>query len=95
MQLQPFSKILAMSKEKIDEAMAPIRAKNVKAKADLEMAKLEEEILGKETKVQEMCLEKEINLPKLLDLLDEIAILEQRKDQYSVVMQQLFPTKTK
>jgi len=95
MELKPFKDMLAMSKEKIDEAMAPIRAKQVKSKAELEMAKLEADILTKETAVQEMCLDKDINLPSLLDRLDDIALLERRKDQYHDVLEQLFPLKRK
>jgi hypothetical protein len=95
MQLRPFKELVALSKEKLDEAMAPIRARQVKAKADLEMLKIESDILTKETKVQEMCVEKDINLPKLIDALDEIALLERRRDQYGVVLEQLFPTEKK
>lgn len=91
MELKPFKDMLALSKEKMDEAMAPIRAKQVKSKAELEMAKLEADILTKETKVQEMCLDKDINLPNLLDRLDEIALLERRRVQYEEVLEQLFP----
>ena len=91
MQLRPFKEIIAMSKEKIDEAMAPIRARQVKSKADLEMAELDAQILTKETEVQEMCIAKDINMPKLIDKLDELAVLERRKTQYTKVLEQLFP----
>ena len=36
MQLRPFKELIAMSKEKLDEAMAPIRARQVKSKAEME-----------------------------------------------------------
>lgn len=91
MQLRPFKELIGMSKEKLAEAMAPIRARQVKSKAELEMSKLEAEILNLETGVQEMCTEKDINLPKLLDKIDEIALLERRKTQYAKVLEQLFP----
>lgn len=91
MNLKPFKDLISMSKEKLNEAMAPIRARQVKAKADLEMSKLEADILGRETKVQEMCIEKDIDLPKLIDELDEIALLERRREQYGKVLKQLFP----
>lgn len=91
MKLRPFKELIAMSKEKLDAAMAPIRARQVQSKAELEMAKLEADILTKETQVQEMCTEKDIDLPKLLDRLDEIALLDRRKGQYEKVIKQLFP----
>jgi hypothetical protein len=93
MKIKPYKDLIKLSKEKLDEAMAPIRARQVQAKADLEMSKLEADILDKETKVQEMCIEKDINLPKLIDSLDEIALLERRKAQYEKVLKQLFPEK--
>lgn len=93
MKLKPFKEIIAMSKEKVDEAMAPIRARQVKSKAELEMAQLEADILNYETEVQEMCTKKDINLPKLLDKLDQVALLERRKTKYKEVLAQLFPGK--
>lgn len=93
MELRPFKELIGLSKEKIDAAMAPIRAKQVKAKADLKMSGLESDILDKETKVQEMCLVKDIDLCGIIDILDQIALLERRKDQYTKVVNQLFPGK--
>lgn len=92
MKLRPFKELIAMSKEKLDEAMAPIRARQVKAQAELELSKLDAELLGHEGQVQEMCTQKEINFPSLLDKLDKIALLERRKKQYADVLKQLFPT---
>lgn len=91
MKLKPFKELIAMSKEKLDEAMAPIRARQVKSQAELEMARLDADLLTHEGQVQEMCTQKEINFPNLLDKLDKIALLERRKKQYSDVLKQLFP----
>lgn len=91
MELRPFKELISLSKEKLNEAMGPIRARQVQSKAQLEMSKLEAEILDRQTEIQEMCAEKEINLPALLDELDEIAILERRIEQYKKVLFQLFP----
>lgn len=93
MKLRPYKELIAMSKEKLDEAMAPIRARQVQAKADLEMSKIEADILTKETQVQEMCIEKDVNLNALIDKLDSIALLERRKVQFDKVLKQLFPSK--
>lgn len=95
MQLRPFKELISLSKEKLNEAMGPIRARQVKAKADLEMSKIDTDLLNLETQVQEMCAEKDINLSKLLDRLDEIALLERRKTQYEKVLVQLFPEEAK
>lgn len=91
MKLLPFSELVAMSKEKIDEAMAPIRARQVKGRAELEMAQLDADLLTKETSIQEMCTAKDINFPRLLDSLDDMNLLERRKIKYQEVLAQLFP----
>jgi hypothetical protein len=91
MQLKPFKELIGLTKEKLNEAMAPIRARQVKAKADLEMSKIDTELLNLETVIQEACAEKDIDLPKLMAKLDEVALLERRKKQYGEVLAQLFP----
>ena len=91
MKLMPFKDLIAMSKEKLDEAMAPVRASQVRKQAELEQLKIEADIIDKQTKIQEMCIGKEINFTKLMDALDDVALLERRKEQYNQVLQQLFP----
>ena len=91
MELKPFKELIAMSKEKIDEALAPMRARAVKARAELEMAKLEETRITLESSIQEMCVGKEINFKTLLDKMDEYDLNERRLKQYTNVLAQLFP----
>ena len=91
MKLKPFAELIAMSKEKLAEAMAPIRARQVRSQAELEMAKLDADLLKLETEVQEDCAKESINFPALLDKLDKVALLERRKGQYAEVLSQLFP----
>ena len=62
MKLQPFVTLIGKSKEAVDEAMAPIRARMVKSKAEVKKVELDDQILQKETKIQEMCLDKDIDL---------------------------------
>jgi hypothetical protein len=93
MKLKPFAEIIAMSKEKLSEALAPIRARKVRSQAELEMAKLDDELIRLEADIQEQCAKEDINFPSLLDKLDKVALLERRKVQYEVVLAQLFPAK--
>lgn len=95
MKLKPFKEMIGLSKEKLNEAMAPIRSRQVRLQANLEQSKLESDIVGKETLVQEMLTSKTVDFPKLMDRLDEIALLERRKEQYDEVLAQLFPEETK
>ncbi len=91
MQLKPLRDILAMSKEKIDEAMAPLRARQIKSKADVETAKLEEKLLTIEREISELCSQKEINFDRVLDKMDEYALTERRVKQFGELVAQLFP----
>lgn len=91
MKLRPYKEIIAMSKEKLDEALAPIRARQVKGQAELEMAKLDESLISTEARIQELCAQKQVNFPELLRLMDEHALAERRKKQYGQILGDLFP----
>jgi hypothetical protein len=93
MTLKPFAEIIALSKEKLAESLAPIRARKVKSQAELEMAKLDDELVRLEADIQEQCAKEDLNFPVLLDKLDKVALLERRKAQYEIVLAQLFPAK--
>jgi len=95
MKLKPFAELISMSKEKLAEALAPVRARKVRSQAELEMAKLDDELIRLEAEVQEQCSKEDLNFPTLLDKLDKVALLERRKAQYAEVLAQLFPTKEK
>lgn len=91
MKLKPYREIIAMSKEKLSEALAPIRARKVKSQAELEMAKLDDELVRLEAEISESCAKEDVNFPQLLDKLDRVALLERRKKQYGKVLGELFP----
>lgn len=91
MKLKPFKEMIAMSKEKLGEALAPVRARKVRSQAELEMAKLDDELIRLESTIQEDCTNENIDFPRLLDKLDKVALLERRKKQYADVLKQLFP----
>ena len=93
MKLKPFAEIIALSKEKLAESLAPIRARKVRSQAELEMAKLDDELVRLEADIQEQCAKEDISFPSPLDKLDKVALLERRKAQYEAVLAQLFPAK--
>ena len=95
MKLKPFKEMIAMSKEKIEEALAPMRARQVKAQAELEMAKIDEKLITLETTVQEICSQKTISFDKLIEKLDESALLERRQKQFEKILGELFPEEEK
>lgn len=90
-QLKPFKELLALSKEKLDEALAPIRARQVKAKADSLVANYEEELITLEKQITEACASKEVDFENIANLLDKYALKERRKNQFESIYTQLFP----
>lgn len=86
---------MAMSKEKIDEAMAAPRARRIKAQAELERADLENEIEKLKAEIQELFADKDAHknftFKPLMEKLDKLALLERREKQYVKVLDQLFP----
>lgn len=91
MKLKPFREVIAMSKEKLDEALAPIRAKQVKMQAELKMAELDEQVVSLEAQTQELCAQKQIDFERLLGLMDKADLIERRRKQYRKVLEELFP----
>lgn len=90
MKLLKYKEIVGKSKEKLDELMAPIRSLRMKKKAESMQLSIDEKLFELESKVQNICVEKEIDFDALLDALDEIDLLERRKNQYSKVIEELF-----
>lgn len=93
MKLPSYREILAMSKEKVDETLAPMRANTARKQAELEMAKLEEKIAYTQGKLNELCCQRDISFSEVIKLQDEGELLERRKAQYSEIIKQLFPDK--
>lgn len=91
MKLKPFKEIIAMTQELKDKALAPIRARQVQSKAELEMSKLDEKIVSYEAQIQELCAKKEIDFEALIKAMDELALSERRKKQYEKILSELFP----
>ena len=75
----------------MDDALAPVRAMRAKKQAELEMAKLDEQIATNEAKIHELCCEKEINFANLIEMQDKLALLERKKKQYGKILAEMFP----
>ncbi len=91
MTLTPYAKLLKMGKEKIEEAMAPVRAREMKKKAELEMCQLESKIIEADSKIQELSSAYPIDFPKLIKASDDKALLERQQKQYGTIIAQMFP----
>jgi hypothetical protein len=90
MKLLSFRDALKKTKAQIDELMIPIRVKQAKLQGETEMAGLEEKMLNAEIRIQELCVASPINYTKILEQLDEMALLERRQKQFKKVIAELF-----
>jgi len=91
MKLTAYEKVLTLAKEKIQEAMAPVRAREMRKKAELETAKIDGKMIEQEAKIQELSSKYPIDFDKLLSAIDELALLDRRKKQFERVTEELFP----
>jgi hypothetical protein len=91
MKLTAYKEILKMAKEKVQEALAPVRANEMKKRAELEMAKIDSKMVEQESKISTVASEYPINFDKLIDSIDELALLERRKKQFANIINEMFP----
>ncbi len=91
MKLTVYEKVLCLAKEKIQEAMAPVRAREMRKKAELEMAKLEGKMIEGEAKIQEYASAYPIDFDKMIEAIDNLGLLERRKKQFEKIIGEMFP----
>lgn len=92
MKFPKYAELIKMSKEKLTEAMALPRAREMGKKAELEMAKLDTALASLEQKANELATAYPIDFDKLLAALDEAALTKRRRDQFATLIADLFPT---
>lgn len=90
MKLLSFREALKKTKAQIDELLIPVKVKQAKLAGETELAKLEESRLQADVKMQELCVASPINYNKILEQLDEIALLDRQKKQLEKVIEELF-----
>lgn len=91
MKLTPYSKLITMSKEAVDKALAPVRAKTQKTKAELEVLKLDELIAKLDQEIIELCSKQELDYGKILDKCDELELAKLRQSKFNELIGELFP----
>ena len=89
--LKSYKELVAMTKERLDEALVPLRVRSAKAKAEGEKVKLEEQLIKLETQINERCASKDIDFNKISDLMDEYDLTERRLSQITNLVEALFP----
>lgn len=90
MALLKYKEILTFAKEKIAESMAPLRAREMRKKAELEACKLDSTIATHEQKIQEHASQYPIDFDKLIDSIDELELVKRRKEQFEKIIDEMF-----
>lgn len=88
--LMKYKDVISLAKDKIKETMAPLRAREMKKKAELEVCKLDSEIIEKEQKIQEFAAEYPIDFDKILDAIDELDLIKRRQEQFGKIITEMF-----
>lgn len=89
--MKSYKELVAFTKEKLDEALVPLRVRAAKAKAEGEVIKLEEKLISLETQINEQCAKKEIDFNRIGDLMDDYDLTERRLKQINELVTALFP----
>lgn len=90
MALLKYRDVLILCKEKVKEAMAPLRSREMRKKGELEVCKIDSSIAEMEQKIQELASEYPINFDKLIDALDELELTRRRKEQFEKIIGEMF-----
>lgn len=88
--MMKYKDILVLAKDKVQEAMAPLRAKEMRKKGELEVCKLESVIAEKEQKIQELASQYPIKFECLLDAMDDLELTIRRKEQFEKLIVEMF-----
>jgi len=86
-----YQALLKLSKEAVEAAQVPFRAKEMAAKANLEIVKLESTIAATASKVEEAKSRYPIDFDKITELLDQKALFERKHKQLKELVGELFP----
>lgn len=90
MALMKYTEVLTLCKEKINAAMAPLRAREMKKKAELEVAKLDGSIAEKEQEIQEIGSAYPIDFDRLIKAIDHLDLTKRRKTQFETIINEMF-----
>lgn len=91
MKLTPYKEALRMGKEKINEMLAPAKARKAKKKAELKIAELDEKIATLQSEIQECCSEEDVNFERIISKLDDLGLTERKQKQFVKIIEEMFP----
>lgn len=91
MKLKPYAELIAMTKDAVNEMLAPIRAAKVQKKAEMKMLDLDIKLANLEQEVNELCTKEDIDFDRVIAKQNEHALAEREKKQLATIIAQLFP----
>jgi hypothetical protein len=91
MQLTPYAELLKLTPDEREKKNSTAKLNKQKQRGLLKIAELEEKISTLEETVISLCSQTELNFEAIVDKQDELALALRRKEQFSSVINQLFP----
>lgn len=95
MQLTPYADLIKLSPEAREQKNSTAKINKQKQRGLLKVAELEEKITSLEETVISLCSQYDLNFEDIVDKQDELALALRRKEQFSNVINQLFPNENK
>ncbi len=92
MQLTPYSELVQLTPAEREKKNANAKINKQKQKGLLKVAELDEKITSLEDEVTSLCSKTELDFDAIVDKQDELALAQRRKEKFSEVINQLFPT---
>ena len=89
--VQPFKKLLTMSKDAVNEVLAAARAYSAQKKAELKIAEFQEQLASQEKEISELCSNKDIDFDAIIKKMDAYDLTNRRIKQLNNITSQLFP----
>jgi len=90
MKLPKSKEVLLMANEKVEEAKAPFRSREMHKKAELELCRLESVIADREQRINDLSSEYPINFDGMLDALDDLELTKRSKEQFELIINVMF-----
>lgn len=94
MKLKPLSYYLSLTAEAIDDVLKITRESKIKAQVTIKVAESEEELHSLNEQFVNRLTAKELDIPRVLELIDDIEIVERRVTKLQDLSASLFPPVT-
>ncbi len=91
MKLTPYGEALRLGEKALKAILVPVKVNRAKKQAELEMCNLDEKIATLEVAIHEQCSSEDLRFASIIEMQDDLALLVRRKEQYQVILDEMFP----